>query len=148
MRRILVVVFDDESKATEGEKVLWQLDREGSISIYDYASVAKRADGTTIVKWADEHRPFNTFAGVPRSATETSADAVTSGLAAPTRTHAGELAELHPAVMDEAFISDVTKVLLPNRVALIADIEEEFATPVDRRMESLGGIMFRWVVGE
>jgi len=50
--------------------------------------------------------------------------------------------------MDEAFIGDVTKVLLPNRVALVADIEEEFATPVDRRMESLGGVMFQWVVGE
>jgi hypothetical protein len=50
--------------------------------------------------------------------------------------------------MDQAFISDVTKVLLPNRVALIADIEEEFAIPVDRRMELLGGIMFRWVIGD
>lgn len=42
MRRILVVVFDDESKATEGGEGLWQLDREGTISIYDYVGCEAR----------------------------------------------------------------------------------------------------------
>ena len=89
MRRMLVVVFDDETKANEGKEALLQLEREGAISIYHYALVAKRADGTTTVKLANEYRPFATFAGTSRTASETSADATASGLAAATAVHAG-----------------------------------------------------------
>ncbi len=45
MDRMLVVVFDSESKAYEGKKALLQLDGEGSISAYGYAVVAKNSDG-------------------------------------------------------------------------------------------------------
>ena len=41
------------------------------------------------------------------------------------------------------FIDDVTKVLLPNRVALVAEIDEDWTTPVDTRMEAIGGKVFR-----
>jgi hypothetical protein len=34
MDRMLVVVFDNESKAYEGKQALLQLDNEGSISVY------------------------------------------------------------------------------------------------------------------
>lgn len=34
MDRMLVVVFDNETKAYEGKKALLQLDNEGSISVY------------------------------------------------------------------------------------------------------------------
>jgi hypothetical protein len=34
MDRMLVVVFDSETKAYEGKKALLQLDNEGSISVY------------------------------------------------------------------------------------------------------------------
>jgi uncharacterized membrane protein len=50
MDRMLVVVFDNETKAYEGKKALMQLDGEGSISVYAYAVLAKNADGTATVK--------------------------------------------------------------------------------------------------
>ena len=50
MDRMLVVVFDNETKAYEGENALLQLDAEGSISVYAYAVLAKHADGTVNVK--------------------------------------------------------------------------------------------------
>ena len=50
MDRMLVVVFDNESKAYEGKEALLQLDGEGSITAYGYAVVAKDSDGNPMVK--------------------------------------------------------------------------------------------------
>ena len=50
MDRMLVVVFDNETKAYEGKKALSQLDSEGSISVYGYAVLAKHADGSATIK--------------------------------------------------------------------------------------------------
>ena len=59
MDRMLVVVFDNESKAYEGKKALLQLDGEGSIAAYGYAVVAKNSDGTTSVKQGDDSGPLD-----------------------------------------------------------------------------------------
>ena len=46
MDRMLVVVFDNESKACEGSRALQQLDEDGSIAVYAARVVAKNPDGT------------------------------------------------------------------------------------------------------
>ena len=63
MDRMLVVVFDNESKAYQGKNALLQLDGEGSISIYAYAVLAKHADGTATVKQGDGEGPIGTLIG-------------------------------------------------------------------------------------
>src|SRR3974377_565960 len=63
MDRMLVVVFDNESKAYEGKKALLQLDNEGSISVYAYAVLAKHADGTASVKQGDDAGPLGSLVG-------------------------------------------------------------------------------------
>src|SRR5262252_8142534 len=65
MDRMLVVVFDNESKAYEGKNALRQLDDEGSISVYGYAVLAKNADGTATVKHGDDVGPIGTLLGTP-----------------------------------------------------------------------------------
>src|ERR1700680_1433697 len=60
---MLVVVFDNETKAYEGKKALLQLDGEGSISVYAYAVLAKNADGTSTVKQGDDSGPTGTLLG-------------------------------------------------------------------------------------
>ena len=50
MERMLVVVFDSETKAYEGSAALHQLEQEGNLSIYAGAVVAKNADGTTAIR--------------------------------------------------------------------------------------------------
>jgi gas vesicle protein len=48
----------------------------------------------------------------------------------------------------EDFIDDVTKVLRPNKVALVAEVEEDWIAPVDTRMEAIGGTVFRRALAE
>ena len=63
MDRMLVVVFDNETKAYEGKKALLQLDDEGSISVYAYAVLSKNADGTATVNQGDDSGPIGTLVG-------------------------------------------------------------------------------------
>ena len=51
----------------------------------------------------------------------------------------------------EDFVNDVSKSLKPNRVAVVAEVDEAWTIPVDTRMEALGGTVFRralWAVQE
>lgn len=144
MDRMLVVVFDSESKAYEGQKALLQLDGEGSISVYAYAVLAKKADGTTTVKQGDDIGPIGTLVG-------TSFGSLIGLLGGPAGVAVGAAAgmaaggalDLNNVGVGYDFIDDVSKVLLPNRVAVVAEIAEEWTTPVDTRMEAIGGTVFR-----
>jgi len=60
----------------------------------------------------------------------------------------GATADLDNARIGADFIDDVNAELRPNRVALVAEIEEEWATPVDTRMEALDGTVFRRALSE
>jgi uncharacterized membrane protein len=144
MDRMLVVVFDNETKAYEGKKALLQLDGEGSISVYAYAVLAKHADGTATVKQGDDSGPVGTLLGTSFGSLigllggpVGLAIGATAGLAV------GGAADLNNARIGGDFIDDVTKTLLPNRVAVVAEIDEDWITPVDTRMEAIGGSVFR-----
>jgi hypothetical protein len=56
---------------------------------------------------------------------------------------AGAVKAANDLSIGEDFVDDVTKKLLPGKVALIAQIDEEWITPVDSRMEALGGTVNR-----
>src|SRR5260370_13714700 len=144
MDRMLVAVFDNGSKAYEGKKALLQLDGEGSITAYGYAVVAKNSDGTTTVKQGDDSGPLGTLTGTALgSLIGLLGGPVGVAIGAAAGLAAGATVDLNNARISDDFIDDVTKVLLPNRVALIAEIEEDWTTPVDTRMEAIGGIVFR-----
>ena len=149
MDRMLVVVFDNENNAYEGKRALQQLDSEGSISVYAYAVLAKNADGTATVKQGDDVGPIGTLLGT----TFGSLIGVLGGPAgmavgAAAGMAAGSTVDLNNVRVGSDFIDDVQKVLSPKKVALIAEIEEDWTTPVDTRMAAIGGAVFRRAVSE
>ena len=149
MDRMLVVVFDNESKAYEGKKALLQLDGEGSIAVYGYAVVAKNADGTASVKQGDDVGPIGSLVGTSLgSLIGVLAGPVGLAVGASAGLAAGGAYDVNNAGIGYDFIDDVSKVLLPNRVAVVAEIDEDWTTPVDTRMEALGGTVFRRALSE
>jgi len=144
MDRMLVVVFDTEPKAYEGKRALFSLETDGSISVYASAVVAKNADGTTSVRQTDDAPPLATIVGTPLGSLIGLLGGPT-GLAIGTAVGllAGATADLHNARISDDFVDDVKKDLLPNRYAVVAEIEEDWTTPVDVRMEAIGGTVFR-----
>ncbi len=149
MDRMLVAVFDNETQAYEGKRALLQLDSEGSIGVYGYASVKKNPDGSSTVKQSDEDVPLGTLAG-------TSLGALVGILGGPAGMaigatlgmSAGLTADVYNAGVGEDYLDDVAKALSPGKVAVVAEIEEDWTTPVDTRMEAIGGVVFRRTVAE
>lgn len=152
MERMLVVVFDNEKKAYEGQSELKKLEAEGSIAIYAGAVVLKHADGTVTVKQINEDGPVGTLGG-------TAVGSLIGLLGGPVGLAVGALGgmtvgalyDIDNARVGEDFVDDVSKALAPNRVAVVAEIDEDWTTPVDSRMEKLGGTVFRralWEVQE
>src|SRR5512138_2765698 len=64
MDKILVVVFDSESKAYEGSRALQDLQNEGSIWLYAKAVISRDAGGKVEVKQEDDTGPVGTAVGM------------------------------------------------------------------------------------
>jgi uncharacterized membrane protein len=149
MDRMLVVVFDNESSAYEGKKALQELKNEGSIGVYAYAVLSKKADGTATIKQGDDLGPIGTLVGTAFGSLIGILGGPLGLVAGATAgMSAGAAADLSNASLGEDFLDDVTKELKPNKVALVAEIDEEWVTPVDTRMEALGGTVFRRSVAD
>ena len=152
MDRMLVTVFDHETKAYEGKSALHQLEKEGSITLYASAVILKHADGSVSVKDEAVAAPLGALVGTP-------AGAIIGLLGGPVGFAAGATAglligglfDIDNARVGEDFVQDISRALAPNKVALIAEVDEEWTTPVDTRMQALGGAVFRralWEVRE
>ena len=144
MEKMLVVFFDEESKAYEGSRALKQLDAEGSMTIYAEAVIKKNADGTVAVKEAGNGFPIRTVGGTAiGSLIGLLGGPVGLGIGAAAGALAGGMGDLNAAGVEAEFLDDVAVALTPGKFALIADVSEEWVTPVDTRMEALGGAVVR-----
>ena len=149
MDRMLVVVFDAESKAYEAKKALHELDREDVIAVYDQAVVARNADGSATVRQIDDPRPIGTLAGTTLGALiGLLGGPVGAALGAAAGFAVGATVDVDRARICEDFVEDVRQKLTPEKFALVAEIQEDTTTPVDARMEALGGTVFRRALSE
>jgi len=149
MDRMLAVVFDSEQTAYEGSRALRQLDGEGSIAVYAAAVVAKNPDGTAAVRQGDAPGPWGTVAGTAvGSVIGLLGGPVGVALGATSGALFGAIPDLENARVGADFVDDVAKTLAPGKVALVAEIDEDWTTPVDSRMEELGGNIFRRSLAE
>lgn len=144
MDRMLVVVFETEDQAYEGRNALLQLDAEGSIALFAYAVVAKDQQSRVTVKQSDGAGPLGTLVGTSLgSLIGLLGGPVGLALGATTGLLAGSIADLDNARVDSHFIDDVAQQLLPGRFAVLAEVQEDWTTPVDIRMEAIGGTVYR-----
>jgi uncharacterized membrane protein len=144
MDRMLVVVFNDEAKAYQGKTALMQLQDQGNVNVYGYAVVAENADGSATIKQADNSGPLGSLFGM-------SFGALAGALFGPAGMLLGSAAGLGGgAAVDftnlgvgQDYLDDVAKALTPGKVAVVAQVDEEWTAPVDSSMEALGGVVLR-----
>jgi uncharacterized membrane protein len=147
--KILVSVFDSEHMAFEGLSALKELHRDGDITMYASTVIAKDASGTVNVRQTADRGPVGTLVGV-----------VTGGLVgllggpagvavgAYVGGFGGMMYDLFNAGISMDFVDEVATSMVPGRAAVIADIDETWVTPVDTRLQALGGSTFRRYPGE
>ena len=147
MERIIAVVFDNEKKAYEAKAALRQVEQDGDIVIYGGAVVTKHADGTASVKEFDDLAGLGTITG-------TAVGSLIGLLGGPVGVLVGAASGLavgaiadvdyyDNARVGEDFVGDILKSLTPNKVAVVAEVDEDWTTPVDVQMEKIGGLVFR-----
>src|SRR5208283_4950071 len=102
------------------------------------------ANGTATVKQSNDQGPLGTLVGTSLgSLIGLLGGPVGLAIGASVGLVGGGLLDLDNARIGSDFIDDVSKQLAPGMFAVVAEIQEEWTTPVDLRMEAIGGKVFR-----
>jgi uncharacterized membrane protein len=147
--KILISVFDSEPTAFAGLTALKDLHLDGDITLYASTVIAKDASGTVSVRETADEGPIGTVVGM-----------ITGGLVgllggpagvaigAYVGGFGGLMYDLFKAGVSIDFVDEVSAALTPGKVAVVADIDETWVTPVDTRIGALGGTTFRRLPGD
>jgi len=145
MEKMIVVVFDNQRKGLEGWQILRDLDKAGEISLYEAKLVTKEPGGAVReIENAD-------MLSFPMIAGSTLVGALVGLLGGPVGVFIGAsggaligaLSDAEEVGVTDEFVDDIKKALTPGKVGLVAEIDEEWVTPLDTRMEQIGGVVFR-----
>jgi uncharacterized membrane protein len=144
MSKFIFVSFPDEAKAYEGTRALQALHAEGSLTLYGMSVLAKGQDGKLTVKQESDRGPLGIAVG-----------SVVGGLIGLLGGPAGvaiglgggallgSLNALSNLGVSRDFLDNVEADLSPGKVALVAEVSEEWVTPLNARMNALGGLVHR-----
>jgi uncharacterized membrane protein len=149
MNKMLVAVFDSETAAFEGLSALKDLHKNGDITLYASAVIAKDKTGKIEVKRAADPGPVGTAVGlVTGSLIGLLGGPVTMAIGASVGGLSGLLFDLDDSGIGSTFLDDVSKTLTAGKTAVVADVDESWTTPVDVRLHKLGGTVSRRLRGE
>ena len=125
MNKMLVVVFDSETAADAGSHALRKLHDEGDITLYAMAVIARDSTGKVSVKEAADRAVSGAGVGLAVGAL-VGLMAGPAGLAigAVTGTLAGAIRDFWVAGVDLDFVEEAENMLLPGKVALVAEVDE------------------------
>ena len=144
MNKLLVAIFDTESAANSGLNALRNLHSAGDITLFATAVLAKDAEGSVSVKQSLDSGPIGAATGLAvGSLVGLLGGPVGVAIGALTGTVAGAVRDFWAVGVGLDFIEEATQRLQPGKVALVAEIEEEWVIPVDSALEAVGGQVLR-----
>jgi uncharacterized membrane protein len=144
MNKLLVAIFDNESAADAGLRALRKLHADGDITLYAVGVIAKDAKGVVSVKQSMDAGAVGTVTGLAvGSLIGLLGGPVGVAFGAMTGSVVGAVRDFWVAGVGLDFVEEATRDLQPGKVALVAEIEEEWVIPVDVALESAGGLVLR-----
>ncbi len=152
MHNYIAVVFNNSSKAYEALHALWELDHDGEITVHGAAVVHRDNLGQFQVDTKETHPALAPAVGVgvgallgalagPAGAAVGAAGG--AGIGAATGGVAGLTADAATADSRQQAVAATRFVLGAGQSAVIADVSEDWTAPIDDRMRSLGGTVYR-----
>lgn len=152
MHNYVAVVFDNSSKAYEALQALWDLDHAEEITVHGTTVVHRDELGQFHVDTKESHPAVATAVGVgigallgalagPAGAAVGAAGG--AGIGATTGGVAGLVADAGRADTRQEARIQTGFVLGDGQSAVIADVSEDWTSPIDTRMKSLGGVVYR-----
>lgn len=144
MEKMIVTIFETEAKAYDGMLALQQLDMEATITVHAGAVVKKNSDGTVTLLKGDDEFPIGAVGGTAIGGLiGLLGGPVGVFLGATSGTLVGAFADLYRSGVNAEFVDTVSVLLAPGKYAVVADVSEEWITPLDMKMANLGGQVFR-----
>jgi uncharacterized membrane protein len=147
MHNYIAVVFDDSGTAYRGLHALWQLDGVGDVTVHGAAVIHRGGLGQVQVDTKETHPVAGTAVGVgigallgalagPAGAAVGAAGGAAIGAATGGVVGAG--VDLSRADTRQQALDETRFVLGVGQSAIIADVSEEWTSPIDTRMRQLG----------
>lgn len=144
MNRMLIVVFDTENSAETATRSLRELHSAGSITLYAMGVIASDAHGKVSLKAESDQDPIGTGVGFAvGSIIGLLGGPVGVVTGAVVGSLAGAIRDYWVAGVGLDFVEEAQSHLKPGKTALVAEVEEEWVTPVDLAMAAVGGMVFR-----
>jgi uncharacterized membrane protein len=152
MRNYVAVVFDDRRKAYRGLHALWALDGEAEVTVHGTAVIHRDDLGQIQVDTKETHPALGTAVGVgigallgalagPAGAAIGAAGGAAVGAA--TGGVIGAAVDLDRSDTRQQAADETRFVLGFGQSAVIADVCEDWTTPIDTQMRNLGGHVYR-----
>ena len=164
MNNYVTIVFDTDEKAYQGLHALWKLDDTGDVTVHGAAVVRRDRFGHIDVatKGTDLGMrtvigagvgallgalagPLGTAMGIAGASAVAAGSA--AGIGAAAGGAAGLTAEGGKAIERDEAGYESQAVLKPGHAAVIAEVSEDWTTPIDTEMARLGGAVYRRSVG-
>lgn len=144
MNKMLITIFDNPTAAEAGLHALRRLHSEGDITLYATGVIAKDLAGLVNVQSAIDRDPVGASVGMAVG----SLIGLLGGplgllLGASTGAVVGTLRDDWEVGVGMDFIDTVERQMTPGKVAVVAEVDEEWVTPVDAAMAELHGTVFR-----
>jgi uncharacterized membrane protein len=144
MDKMLVAAFDTEKDAYKGLDALKDLDERGDITLYATAVLVRDPSGAVRVKQSADEGPVGTAVGMLTGA-------IVGLLGGPVGVAAGAtvgsltglVSDVESTGVNVDFLDEVSEVLAPGKSAVLAEIDEDWVTPIDTKIGQLGGLVFR-----
>lgn len=164
MENYVGIVFNSDEKAFDGLHALWHLDDEGDITVHGAAVIHRDQFGHVDVATKDSDLGVRTIVGagigallgalagpIGSAAGIAGASSIAAGSAAGIGAAAGGAAGLTAdaakAGEREEAGSESRFVMSPGQSAVIAEVSEDWTTPIDTAMSRLGGVVYRRTKG-
>ena len=144
MTKFVVVVLPDEASAYEASRALKELHAEGAITVYSMAILAKSGDGAVSIRENVEGGPLGLAVGSLIGGLVGLLGGPVGALAGMVGgAMIGSMSDLVDLGLDADFVKDVSTHLLAGKTAVVAEVDEAWDTPIDVRMQALGGVVMR-----
>jgi uncharacterized membrane protein len=160
MDNYIAVVFNSDEAAFEGLHALWHLDETGDITIHGAAVIHRDRYGHVDVATKDTDPGVRTIVGVGLGAlvgalagpvgaaagiagASTIAAGTAAAVGAATGGAVGLTADAVKAGEHEEAAYETGFVMNPGQAAVIAEVSEDWTTPIDTAAKRLGGTIYR-----
>jgi len=161
MDNYVSIVFDNDEKAYEGLHGVWNLDAQGDVTVHGAAVVHRDKFGYVDVATKDTDPGVRTAIGVGigallgalagpigAAAGASIAAGTAAGIGAAAGGVAGLTADAVKADQHDQALTDTESILPREKSAVIAEVTEQWTTPIDTMAKRLGGRVFRRSKGD